>query len=63
MKLICLALAVLISGAGWTDAQDTRPGVPVEPVAAILEAFRSHRIIALGEGTHGNEQGHTCASS
>jgi hypothetical protein len=36
----------------------SRPAVPVEPIAAILDAFRSHRIVALGEGRHGNEQGH-----
>ena len=28
------------------------------PVNAILDAFRSHRVVALGEGSHGNEQGH-----
>jgi hypothetical protein len=32
--------------------------VPLEPVAAILDAFRSHDIVALDEGDHGNEQGH-----
>ena len=35
-----------------------RPLIPVEPVTAILEAFQSHPIVALGEGPHGNEQGH-----
>src|SRR6185436_12633884 len=35
-----------------------RPAVPVEPIAAILDAFRSHPVVALGEGSHGNEQGH-----
>jgi len=34
-----------------------RPAVPVEPIGAILDAFRSHSIVALGED-HGNEQGH-----
>jgi hypothetical protein len=33
------------------------PAVPIEPIGAIVEAFRSHAIVALGEG-HGNEQGH-----
>src|SRR5436190_21421553 len=31
--------------------------IPVEPIAAIVDAFRSHRIVALGDN-HGNEQGH-----
>jgi hypothetical protein len=35
-----------------------RPAVPLDPVDAILEAFRSHQIVALDEGDHGNEQGH-----
>jgi hypothetical protein len=35
-----------------------QPAVTVEPIAAIIAAFQSHRIVALGEGAHGNEQGH-----
>lgn len=34
------------------------PAVPIEPIGAIVEAFRSCSIVALGEGLHGNEQGH-----
>jgi hypothetical protein len=34
------------------------PAVPVEPVGAIVEALRTHDVVALGEGDHGNEQGH-----
>jgi hypothetical protein len=34
------------------------PAVPLEPVEAILEALRSHAIVALDAGDHGNEQGH-----
>jgi hypothetical protein len=29
----------------------------LDPTAAILDAFRSHNVVALGEGAHGNEQG------
>ena len=32
--------------------------VAVDAVAGILEAFTSHDVVALGEGPHGNEQGH-----
>jgi hypothetical protein len=35
-----------------------RAAVPLEPVTAILDAFRSHDVVALGEGPHNNEQGH-----
>jgi hypothetical protein len=27
-------------------------------VSAVLDAFRSHEVVALGEGEHGNEQGY-----
>jgi hypothetical protein len=31
--------------------------VAIEPVAAILNAFKSHPVIGLSEGDHGNEEG------
>jgi len=34
-----------------------RPARPMDPVNAILEAFKMHDVVALGEGIHGNEQG------
>ena len=30
----------------------------LEPISAILEAFRTHQIVALGEGAHNNNQSH-----
>lgn len=30
----------------------------IEPISGILDAFGSHQIVALGEGLHGNTQGH-----
>jgi hypothetical protein len=56
--LCCFLLAL---GAGSLLAQESvsaRPAMPIDPVTAILEAFRSHDIVALDEGAHGNEQGH-----
>jgi len=35
-----------------------RPAFPLEPVAAVIKAFDKHDIVALGEGTHNNEQAH-----
>jgi hypothetical protein len=32
------------------------PAVPVEPLNAIFDAFRTHDIVALGVGVHGNDQ-------
>lgn len=34
------------------------PAVPLDAVTAIIDAYRSHTLVALGEGPHGNEQGH-----
>jgi erythromycin esterase-like protein len=31
---------------------------PVDATSAILDAFRTHSVVALGEGPHGNEPGH-----
>jgi hypothetical protein len=40
------------------DGMVTSRAVPIDPISGILDAFRSHHIVALGEGAHGNEQGH-----
>ena len=40
------------------QAPSAKPATPLEPIAAILEAFRTHSIVALSEGEHGNEQGY-----
>jgi len=32
--------------------------VPTDPIAGIVDAFKFHPIVALGEGNHGNLQGH-----
>jgi len=32
------------------------PAVPTEPITALLDAFRTHAVVALGEGDHGNDQ-------
>jgi len=41
---------------GAQQATVPTPAVPVDPIGAILDAFSSHSIVALSEGTHGNEQ-------
>lgn len=54
VPLACLTLMLLSS---TTAAQGPAPAVPLEPVPAILDAFQSHNIVALGE-PHMIEQGH-----
>jgi hypothetical protein len=56
MVLGSLAISsTVLLGAG---RQTPPPSVPVEPIGAILDAFRSHPVVALGEGSNANEQGH-----
>ena len=55
-----LTALVRAQGTNPVPAEEKTPlklAVPVEPIAAIVDAFRSHRIVALGDN-HGNEQGH-----
>ena len=47
--------------AAFAQAQapnPTKPAIPVEPVKAIVEAFQSHALVALGNVEGGNEQSH-----
>ena len=54
---ILAALALTASDVG-AQTQSPRAAVPLDPIPAILDAFRSHPVVALGEGDHGNEQAH-----
>jgi hypothetical protein len=44
---------IATSSAGQQGAP--KPAVPVDPIPAIVEAFREHDVVALGDA-HGNEQ-------
>lgn len=54
------AVLLLCASTLTASAQNSpgRPAIPLEPIDAILKAFESYSIVALGEGPHGNEQGH-----
>jgi hypothetical protein len=54
-SLVC-AFAAISSPS--QETAPPRPAVPVEPITAILDAFRTHSVVALDEGSHGNEQAH-----
>jgi Haem-binding uptake, Tiki superfamily, ChaN len=54
-----VAFALIASGPAQTRQTPVRPSAkPVDPISGILDAFKTHRVVALGEGDHGNEQGH-----
>src|SRR5439155_4144223 len=63
-KLACAtAMAVLLRAQSPMPAPVQKqaspgPAVPVEPSPAIVEAFRSQAIVALGNVEGGNEQSH-----
>ncbi len=59
--LLIVALLCVAPTNGLADAQRAIPGipaVPIEPITGILEMFKTHDVVALSEGNHGNEQGH-----
>ena len=55
---VAVTLLFTLSALGHSQTIRRPPAVPVEPFSAILDAFKTHQIVALGEGPHGNEQGH-----
>jgi hypothetical protein len=38
------------------DQKSPKPASPVDPIVGIVDAFKTYRVVALGEGDHGNEQ-------
>jgi hypothetical protein len=46
-------LAAMQTHAG--QKPQIKPAVPVDPIPAIVEAFQSHRVVAISDA-HGNEQ-------
>ena len=57
-RALSIAL-IMLSGQVWAQqAPAFRPLQPTDATTAIIEAFHSYPIVALGEGPHGNEQGH-----
>jgi hypothetical protein len=58
LATVALSLpAVLLAGVPALAQAGSAPAVPVDPVAAIVEAFKAHPIVAIGDN-HGNLQLH-----
>jgi hypothetical protein len=57
---LVVATGLMLAGRAVTTAQQPvrRAAEPLDPITAILGAFETHPLVALGEGSHGNEQGH-----
>jgi hypothetical protein len=43
---------------GWQCGSRREARRSLDPVVAVVEALKTHEIVALGEGAHGNEQAH-----
>ena len=53
---ILLAACLAVTPRGPQD--QPKPAVPVEAIGGIVDAFRTHRLVGLSEGPHGNTEGH-----
>jgi hypothetical protein len=57
--LFVVALVFAATTPGLVRAQQAgTPAAPIDPITGILDAFKTHEVVALSEGNHGNEQGH-----
>jgi hypothetical protein len=57
VAILCAVSCLPLTDSGAQEVE-RRPATPLPPVTALLDAFAVHRIVALGEGPHNNEQGH-----
>jgi hypothetical protein len=48
-------LPLVLASAGWARNAQPHAATPVHPIAAILEAFRTHDVVTLTD-PHGNVQ-------
>lgn len=59
LKGFVLLCVLLVGQSGFgQERHQLKLATPLEATGAILDAFKSHDIVALAEGNHGNEQGH-----
>lgn len=50
--------AFLLTAALLAQPAPAPDAVPQDAIPAILDLFKTYRVVGLGEGAHGNEQGH-----
>lgn len=58
LALGCLMTILQCHPTFAQSAAAAKEATPLEPVAAVLNAFRNHRLVALDEGDHNNLQGY-----
>jgi hypothetical protein len=52
---VAVLVGVAVLTSGWGDAQQRPRAVPVDPVLGIVDAFRSHQVVAFSD-SHGNSE-------
>jgi erythromycin esterase-like protein len=50
-----VSLALFSTGAAPTNVTEA---VPLQAIPALLDLFKTHQVVGLGEGPHGNVEGH-----
>jgi hypothetical protein len=58
MNILPASLLLIQTLFVMAEPSGEKPGAPVEPIAAILREFQRHQLVAVGEGSHGNEPSH-----
>jgi hypothetical protein len=56
VSILLMVVMAFASVASARQATGLREAVPVDPIATILDAFRTYELVCLGEGEHGSEQ-------
>jgi len=57
LSILPSALLVMLFALPSNGRAQAAAAMPLDPVDGILHAFKTHDVVALGEGDHGNEQG------
>ena len=58
VSLNALAVILAIGSLAAAQPQPSRPAMPIEPISAIVQQFKSHAVVALGDNEasiQGNE--------
>jgi hypothetical protein len=56
-RVLLFLVSFTVAISSLTAQSQRQPAAPIEPITAIIDTFRSHDVVALGEGDHGNDQG------
>jgi hypothetical protein len=57
MRTVAIPVVLMAAAVGGVPQETRSPKVALDPITAIVDAFRAHRIVALSE-EHGDEQCH-----